>query len=842
MKNSIFLLVFSVFWQSSSACSWWDPDYEYYNLFVQTSINSPVYDPFLLTESMPFYESDAAQNIPNENIEDWQNYFGISYEQAYYLVFIASRESVDALAKGKTTNDKKLGFADSNFRTKFKQALLYLAYAKYLEPYMAYKRNSDADSYYWGFLPEKTVADLDYKKVTEVLTKSWNAETDKDLKLRYGYQLVRFAHYYHKFREAINYFNLYVESLNHKGIMYYYALDQKGGAERALGNFMQANYDFFQFFTHTKNNKSLAYNSMKMTQDLDFQAMLRKPMSNDEKFDLYMLMGYHSFNNPLAEMKKIVAISPDAVQAKVLMARAVNQLERSMLPVYYNCPYDGDDAYDPNACFNNLKDNKLPIVLNSQISLQLKEALESSLAQTKNAKEKNFWNLTTAYLYFLNKDYQLSKEFLNKVNASDKTFGDQKNLFTMLLDIVEQPVISADFEKSLLTRYKEFFANDKKTGVDEDGYFYETGNSTKDFVFDILANRYYLQKDNAKSFLLQNSVSALEYNPDLNLLNAIEDFYFKKNKNEFEIYLLNKLNADFVVDAKLKNDVVYDFESWAANFKGTLALAKADFQTALMNFKKVNPKFALRAGLISYDDDWSLVYKKGIYNGFSGISSRVFGFNKIECFSCPESMVMQADFLNEFPFIKNKMNKAELAEAIIELDKIAKQNGEQAAKANYLLSNFYFNTTTIGYFRELLTFDIDNSNGEKFHSEDFGQPSVHFYYKDYSTYPYYRDQFELPLNYAEAALSKAGSDELKARILFTASKSEQGLFYKKINENPEAFGQDSWWLDYDSPAIMALKVKDYRKYFKALKSYSNTAFYKEVKSNCKYFNYYSNHY
>lgn len=838
-------------WHQNQACVWYDSEYEYYNLFVQTTINSPIYDPFLLNESQAFFDSESNLNLPNENIQDWQRYFGISYEQAHYLVFTASQNDVQELAKGNNSNDRNLSFIDANFKTKYKQALLYLAYAKYLEPYMAYKRDKDADTYYWGFLPEKTVGELNYSKVIGVLTNSWKAETDKDLKLRYGYQLVRFAHYYRKFDEAIKFFNQFVESLNYKPIMYYYALDQKGGAERALGNFMQANYDFFQFFSHTKNKKSVAYSSMKMTQDLNFESMLKNQLTNDEKFDLYMLMGYNSFNDPISGLKKIIAISPDAVQAKVLMARAVNQLERSMLPLGYYCPYDEETYNFQEDCFNDLKDKRLPIAPDTQILNFLHTTLSVSVDQTKNAKDKNFWNLTTSYLHFLNKDYLKSEEFLTKVDATDKTFGEQKQLFSMLLEIVKQEKVDEKFEKKLMTDFKSFFVNnsEKRVVADQfdDSYSYETHNTVLAFVLDILANRYFLQKDYAKSFLLLNPVTDLEFNPDLNLLSDIDSFYHKNSKNDFEDYLMSKINDNFQVAPQIKNDVVYNFDSWVANIRGTMALSKADFSNALNYFKLVDPKFSLRGGQISshYDEEnYKNItsFQKGIYNGFSNISNSVFGYNKIECFECPEDKVMKTSFLNEFSFIKPKMNKVELTEALIELDKIGKSNDEKAAKANYLMANFFFNTSTIGYFREISTFDINNSYWSKYYSEEVYNSDYNvFYYKDYYSNPHYTADFNLPKQYADAALSKTNSDELKAQILFTASKCEQGIFYQSAPTELNTENNDSW-LDYSDDKTIALKVGKYRTYFKQLKNYSNTTFYKEVKSNCKYFNYYSSHY
>lgn len=837
MKKSFITLLLSLAFSQAYACAWWDPEYEYFNLFAQTTINSPMYEPFLRIMDVAYFGSEAYENQRNENIEDWQRYFGIPYEQAHYLVFVASREEVQKLAKGNSSVDKNLDFADARFRKKFKQALLYLAYAKYLEPYMAFKRSDNTD-YYWGYLPEKTVAELDYSKVIGVLTKSWNAESDPDLKLRYGYQLVRFAHYSHRYQAAIQFFNQYVESLNYKTIMYYYALDQKGGAERALGNFMQANYDFFQFFTHTKNRKTDAYTSMKITQDLDFENMLKQVKTDNEKFDLYMLLGYRSFNDPMAELKKIIAISPDAVQAKVLMAREINSLEREILPIHYYCPYNYDTGNHEKNCLSHLKDKRLPVLLDEKIQERLNSSIAVSAAQAKNTKEKDFWNLTTAYLYFLKKDYDKSSEFLDKVKATDPIYKNEKSLFGMLLEITSQQKIDADFEKQLMQKYGDFFHSQPAEQV-----HYEA-NTTQDFVMDILANRYFLQKDYAKSFLLQNFVSDLEANPDVSLLQDIQSFYYKKDKNEFEQWLKSAVDASFYVSEKMKNRVVYDFESFVANMEGTMALTEGDFRKALRFFEKVDPKFSLRGGVVAYDENWNPTFSHEVYNGFSNISEAVFGYNRMECFECPEELVMNTEFTEDFSFIKKKMNKKELAEALIQLDEISKMKGEKAAKAGYLLGNFYFNTTTLGYFRELLTFDINNSYGPKFHDNYFSPEANVFYFKGYGYNPNYQNHFELPLTYLESALSKTELPEMKARILFALSKCEQGTFYKAMHTDPALKNIEYDWNNYAAyeQKMLAVKTSKYRKYFKELKKYHSTGFYKEVTSHCKYFDYYSSHY
>ncbi len=418
-KNVAFLLLFIIPLKNWS-CSWYSPDLEYYNLFMQEIINDPEYYPFLRTDESSFYQTKNEENLHNENIEEWQQYLNINYEQAHYLVFEASRESIKGILNGEGTADPKLAFADAQFIKKHTQALRYISYAKYLAPYMTVVRQGGTT--YWGEETQRHAGELDYDHVISVLKKSWNAETDKELKLRYGYQLVRFAHYNLKFQEALDYFDEYVEILDYKPVMYYYAVDQKGGAERALQNYIQANQDFFQFFIHTKNRKQSAYSSMRVTDGANFEELLQNAKTPKEKNDIYLLLGYNDFNNPLSSFDKIVAQSPNAVQAKVLMARAINQLERDYFPLTYYCPYDHED------CAKELDSRRLPITSDQETVAFLEQTLEASERQLQNSdlKDKDFWNLTSAYLYFIQKKYKEASTYLADVKRKSDKYLQQK--------------------------------------------------------------------------------------------------------------------------------------------------------------------------------------------------------------------------------------------------------------------------------------------------------------------------------------------------------------------------------------------------------------------------------
>ena len=227
-KLLLFAVTLTAFLGKSYACFWYEADQEYYNLFAQEIMNDPRYRAFLLTYDKFFYTDEV---LRNGNLEEWQNYLGLSYDDTQYLVLKSTREDLQSLTKGKSASDPNLSFATPAFAKKHKQALLYLAYVKYLEPYMRIVPSDDNTISFWEFQDdyEHNAGELDYDKVKTVLTKSWNAETDAELKLRYGYQLVRLAHYTRRYAEAVQLFGQYVETLDMRTEMYYYALSQKAG-------------------------------------------------------------------------------------------------------------------------------------------------------------------------------------------------------------------------------------------------------------------------------------------------------------------------------------------------------------------------------------------------------------------------------------------------------------------------------------------------------------------------------------------------------------------------------------------------------------------------------------
>ena len=755
MFKKLFLiaLMFTACFGKATACGWDEADDYFFNLFSQEIMNDPRYKPFLLTYDR-YYTNEI---LRNGNIEEWQRYLGLSYEDTRYLVFESKREDLQSLTKGKTVSDPKLSFATKDFAMKHKQALLYLAYSKYLEPYMRIIPGEDNELDYWDFSDdyEHHAGDLDYDKVKTVLTNSWNAESDAELKLRYGYQLVRLAHYTRRFEEAVQLFDTYVQPLNLHTEMYYYALCQKAGALRGLKKTEQVNREFVRVFANSTDLKTQAYTSMTLGWDneISFPDFVAGAADDNERNEIYFLMGYSNFNNPVNEIEKIIANNPDAIQAKVLMVRAINMLERSLLTAYPSDDVKADDRRYPVIS----KDSE------EMLRPFLKQTMALSDKQCGKATEKNFWNLTSSYLHFLNKDFDKASSALAKVNSKDELYMTMVRNLTAYIDICKQPYLDADVENALFAKYEDMIT--KGYELYENQYVFNSVYPT--FVERVLANRYTLQDDFAKSFLVINHLTEIEYNPQEELLDEIQAFLNKKNKTSMERYLAERGTLE-----------LEDPNRYIAYVKGVLKLSEG-------NLKAAKPLFDQQTRL--------------------QVSKRIFGHNIRVWYSGEERTIMRADYLDEFSFIHDNMNEAEVTDALMQLQKIGEKNdGNVSAKAYYLMANFFYNVSVTGYYRHYLRFDNNNAyNYDKF--SIYGETYMNTSY--------------LSERYLEKAKKLAADQELKAHIVFAQAKNAQQDLEREGN----------WYLKSVSDPL-----------WNEFERYKQTDYYNTVYSNCVYYSDYRN--
>lgn len=897
-KYILSIAVASLFYTKTEACAWSDPDYDYFNLFTQSIIKDKSYLPFLHNYSSRFYTDFKASQIPNENIESWRKFFGnqLSYSETDYLVNTISINDLNALKKG-TPNNQLLNKLGTGFYTKHREAIDYLIEAKYLEPYMRINYVEGSDSFYYRENEnDKNATQLDYNKTISALTSLYNAAKNPEIKQRYGYQLVRFNHYTRNYDAAIQAFKTYVQPIKLKGAPYYMALDQLAGAQRGLRLGNEANWNFFQVFMNSKSRKESSFVSMKLSDSASFNNILKRAETNEEKNMAYFLLGYEDFTNPIPMMEKMYEIDPDSEILKVMAARSINELERNYLPTYYYASKDSDKTSDKKdhtagaekaevkkkelsfwqkivLFFKNLfggkkadqtenksqqnndelfeNPDRIPTYIKNNAYYYYQnenqkdflDDLEKFTSKTKEKSKDEYWQIADAYLKFLKKDYQQSSEILADIKTNNPEYLEEIKRMKVLNDIVSQPKIDAEYEDHLMKNYAEYFIEKStvkkdSTEINEYDYYGQTP-STAEFLKDVLANRYFLQGEDGKSFLMNNTLSDLQYNPNSSLVKSVEEFYKKQDKTEFEKQIIAK---------NLNN--VGNIEAFFANIYGDRAMKMADFDKAKIYYQKAQKFSGIpRDHYERYNPETGnyekLVYNGKNYDGFNNIPNLVFGHNVWESFQSSDAESMRAEDYSVFPFIKTKMNKLELADALTQLKKIGTGKDSKASKANQLIGNVLYNTSILGYYRHLFVMDVDNSNGGKY---DFWttekETPYQYYYKNFTYTTFIEpDNFDLSINYYQKALNLSNDREQKARILFQMASAEQGQYYQyEAKHQANIDYADPKWSeknDAHEKQMAQLKNQKYRNYFTQIKSqYSDTETAKKLMGSCSYFEYF----
>ena len=123
---------------------------------------------------------------PNSgNMEEWAKYLKIDEEQAYYLVNKVPQQAIDSLLVYGLSNDPRLKFADKAFCKKWRNALTYISFAKYLEPYMARENGDDYDLWQYPYDTEwyeprrPSILNLDYTTVLNNMIEAYDRQKDK---------------------------------------------------------------------------------------------------------------------------------------------------------------------------------------------------------------------------------------------------------------------------------------------------------------------------------------------------------------------------------------------------------------------------------------------------------------------------------------------------------------------------------------------------------------------------------------------------------------------------------------------------------------------------------------
>lgn len=792
MKLKVFLVAFiNLIWvsfpQNIIGCGPGIDPYDYYTSFISKAIvEAKAYSPFYYSGNTFLYEEQEPVDAADLLATEWAAYCGKPVSDTDAKTFV-TKFGYDELKKLYNHIEKKQpllvsaavkanGMSRYFINSKNLEGLGYIMYAKQVEPYVL------GNYYNWE------AANRDSVKMDKLMKNGrqlYNAAKTEFFKLKYGYQIVRLAHYSNNYTAAVSAYDELLKNNTTQSILQPMSLALKAGALWHTGKDVEAAYLFSKAFSASQAKRVSNYISFDWAVDSkkNKSEYLALCANKQEKADM---LGLFSLSDPawqISAMEQIYSLHPKADVLQVLAIREINKAEEFYLNPVLNKQVGGKEFfYSWNEAINDSALNESAMQVK-----KLQQFLEKVAVENKAANPA-LYQVGAAYTALMQKDFSSARVLLDKAKTMNLNnhLNNQWQLTNLLLEVNATDKIDASFEDKILPSLK--WLSQKALADKQDGNGWSEPASEwkvfyRNLMAEVIAKRYRQQGDRFKEAL---AVGSAEYvmlggkasnygsisadflhnqssSKDVEMLYA---YFTKKNKTGFDDFL-TKTNALKIADV--------------IDFAGTAYLRDNNYAKAIEWLAK-SPDAAARK--IEKNPFIELLY------------------DQEECYERP----------------KPKTTKLAFAKEMQRLQDLVKTDKANAAQHLYKLALGLYNTTYYGYAWELVEYYRSGVDGYIIPKDatDFQKN----YYGCFRAHDYFK-----------MAMEATGNKELKAKCLFMMAKCAQKQIHKPQYED---FGYNDWD-KYESAEKVYMKEFMNNKYFPQLKKeYGNTKFYREAFNSCSY--------
>lgn len=522
-----------------------DP-YDYYtSFFSQRLQDDNSYRPFYYTGYRFLYDEEEPVSTKEATSAEWTTYAAnkaskkdvqafvlkYSYKQLSNLYYHIEKKQPLTIPDSVKQNSFTKWFLQS----KDLEALGYLMFAKQAEPFVT------GDEDLWE---ERTRDDAKMSRLIKNGIQLWTAAKNDFIKLRYGYQVTRLAHYSEQYKACISYYDTYIKPNQTNSVLQELSLALKAGAMYKLGNNAEAAYMFSQLCATNVVKRKSNYLSFTFstrdeegTKTVTKEAVLNYCKTNKEKANVIAVYAFNSLVNNLPELKAIYQLDPASPLLELVSIREINKLEEKYLHPSIQQLKGKKLMYSWNL-FNWDYDNPNYDSLYIESEQQTKEMISfyHQLAQDKRVANRGLFEVAAAYAAYMSKDLKQAREYLRSAKEMPLSAAvkDQWMLTSLLVSINEKGKLDAAFEEELLPTVEWLEGKAKKD--EEWRKFY------RNLFTEILAVQYSKQKDASKTALTLGCADKMMYMPyegDAEMYayrsgDAISFLRTKMNSNEVE--------------------------------------------------------------------------------------------------------------------------------------------------------------------------------------------------------------------------------------------------------------------------------------------------------------------
>ncbi|RPD42608.1 hypothetical protein [Chitinophaga barathri] len=735
-----------------------EPDpYDYYANFFNPNISSqPGFEPFYYTALSPFYGNET----PEEplNLKEWNDFFGgkIPEKDIREFIYTYTRPQMSTLylhiEKGAALqlpdSIKNNALTRHFIQSSDKETLGYLMFAKQCEPHTSGPEG-------WDEVKRDSLAMI---KLSRNGVQLYKACRNENLRERFAFQAIRLAHYCNAYTQALQYYDSLKTPAGSTSLIHYKIEGLRAGALRRTGKNARSAYLFSRIFENAPSQREMAYRNVHYT-DADENAVLPLCKNDREKATVAAIYALKTTDVNVEGLRKVYRLDPQSPMLDVLLSREMNKLEEDYFTTMLETDANGQSFF--------WAENR-----NDKSKITELQTLLDELAKGGKVKEPALWNISSAYISNMLKDFAGARGKLALASTPNlrPALKDQLEVVKLLVTINEQPSIDPAFENKLLESFR--WLDGKTAGKLTSTYNLETAEMDtyyfkrmyRNLLDLVISSRYAKQNDLARKALIMVkrdhvlpyaysyfNVSGIDYMEDslqAHQLLALYNGYQSKKKTPFEQYLYEQLKMS---DKEIG-------EMIAVNY-----VRIHQFQDAVEWFKRsTSSRYATLAFTPQLED---------------------FGYDNSD--SAKLTGISQQQF----------------AERMLELEKQMKKKPDAKVYFEYATGLF-----SISYYGHAYQFSASYRPSTDWYTpEDDKTPSGKQYFGCYRAEEYYKKA-------ADAATDK----EFKAECLYMAARCAQKHMLNA--EEPE------WY-----------KLATNNPYFPELyKNFQQTEFYKERMTQCGY--------
>jgi hypothetical protein len=791
LLNSLLLLPYNII-----GCADWEDPYDYYTSFFSQALTTDEHlRPFYYTSYRFLYDDIEPVSTKDTTSAEWKSYTGSTVTETNIRSFIlkythkqlanlyAHIEKKQALTVPDSVRNNS--FSKWLIRTKDKEALGYIMYAKQVEPFVT------GDENMWDEFNRDSV------KMSGLIKNGiqlWTAAKNDFIKLRYGYQVMRLAHYSGRYTDCIAFYDLYVKNNKTNSVLQDLSSSLRAGALRHTGRQTEAAYEFSQLFGKTKIKRLSNFMSFQFstrneeTGRMNINDVLAFCKTNQERASVLAMYALHGQESKLEALQSIYQTDPAHPLLNFLITREVNKLEEKYLhpslqvakgeKLMYSWQITGWDNDNPD--YDSIYS------ASGQDARQLLQFCKQ-LASDPAIGKTGFYHIAAGYIAYMLQDLQQAKELLaaaKKESLSPK-LKDQWMLTNLLVTINSRPTIDEAFEAELLPSVE--WLQLKGQNDEEWKKFY------RNLMKEILAVRYNKQQNRIKEALCLGNAEKIYTIPDeedvyygagaairfvRSKLNSTEteglyNLLLATQKSKWDIFLVKNTNVS-------KEDV--------CDAAGTAWLREHNYSKAAGWFSKIPAAYYKKEPYSSYLA--ANPFADLLYDTHAPTSQDTIKYTKLSFAQKMQSLEVQT----------------------------TRGTSEQKAAALFAMGNAFYQMSYWGNSWMLVEYGWSGNDG----LHNTHQPGTwkHEYYSVARAEQWYLKAKELTSN-----------KNFKARCMWMAAKCAQ-----KQNMAPK---YDDYLTNYDAyeqAQILFGKTLRKNRYFETFrKENSETSVYKEVFNTCTYF-------